>query len=189
MFTIPQLSVFPELLTSRLRLRELRQTDAEAILRIFSAEEVTRYYDLDTFTNHSQAIALISRQAERFTRGEIIRWGIAHQSNDVIIGTIGLVLNQQNNQAGLGYELARAYWRRGIMSEALAIVIRFGFHTLRLNRLQALVMPGNVASTGLLRKLDFTEEGILREYAFFKGRFQDMHCFSLLKREYIVREK
>ena len=74
---------------------------------------------------------------------------------------------------------------RGI-SEALGIVVRFGVRTLNLNRIQALVMPGNEASAGLLDKLGFSEEGLLREFAFFKGRYQDLRCYSLLRREWEV---
>lgn len=175
---------FPALVTANLRLRELRRTDARDVLRIFSDAEVTRYYDLDMMTGLEQAESYIDRQAIRFQKGEVVRWAITQQANDVVIGTAGYVLYTQNAQGGLGYELARPYWRRGIMSEALGIVIRFGFRTLNLNRIQALVMPENVASAGLLAKLGFSDEGTLRQFAFFKGQYQDLRCFSLLREEY-----
>lgn len=175
---------FPPLETRTLLLRELRPEDAEAIYRLYSDDEVTRYYDLDTFSSRRQALDLINRQLLRFRKGEAIRWGIASRENDIVIGTVGYVVEKSNAQAGLGYDLAKPYWRRGIMTEALQIVIHYGFSSLRLNRIQALVIPGNVASIRLLEKLGFHEEGLLREYGFFKGRFHDLHCFSLLKREY-----
>ena len=49
------------------------------------------------------------------------------------------------------------------MTEALRLVIRYGFSSLRLNRIQALVVPGNEASMGLLLKLGFSLEGLLRD--------------------------
>jgi len=178
------MTAFPELVTANLRLRELVSSDAESVLRIYSDEEVTRYYDLDTYTDIKQASELIHQQRLRHERGESLRWGISQQANNIIIGTVGFVFNQQNMQGGIGYDLARPYWRKGIMHETLRIIIRYGFSSLRLNRIQALVIPGNSASIGLLQKLDFTEEGLLREYAFFKGRYNDLICFSLLKGEY-----
>jgi ribosomal-protein-alanine N-acetyltransferase len=178
------LPAFPTLETANLRLREIVPTDAEAIFRVFADEEVTRYYDLEAFANLDQARSHIGRQATRYQRGELIRWGICQKANDVLIGSVGVAIYQHNAQGGLGYELARPYWRKGIMSEALAMVIRFSFRTLNLNRLQALVMPGNQASAGLLDRLGFTEEGLLRDYAFFKGRYQDLICYSLLRREW-----
>ena len=178
------LAAFPTLETANLRLREMVAADAEAVFRLFGDDDVTRYYDLEGFNSLEQARGHIGQQAARYQRGEVIRWGICQRTNDVLIGSVGVSFYEANAQGGLGYELARPYWRMGIMSEALGIVIRFGFRSLNLNRLQALVMPGNEASAGLLGKLGFREEGLLREYAFFKGRYQDLVCFSLLRREY-----
>ena len=175
---------FPEFTTANLRLRELISTDAEAVNRIFADEEVTKHYDLDTFYDIRQAQELIRRQRIRFEKGEGLRWGITQRENNIVIGTVGYVFNQENVQGGLGYELAKPYWRRGIMTEALSIVVRYGFSSLGLNRIQALVMPGNEASIGLLRKLGFKQEGLLRDYAFFKGRYNDLLCYSLLRKEY-----
>lgn len=175
---------FPLLETSRLRLREITIADKAAVFRIFSDNEVTRYYDFETFTSEQQAAELILRQKSRFEKGEAIRWGITQRHSNEVIGTIGLVVDIQNGLGGLGYDLARPYWRMGIMTEALNIVIRFAFSTVKVNRLQALVMPGNVASAAILEKLGFLEEGTLREYYFFKGRYQDLRCFSLLRREF-----
>jgi ribosomal-protein-alanine N-acetyltransferase len=174
---------FPELETADLRLRQLVPADAEAVFQIFADGEVTRFYDLETFTTVGEAADLIARQRARFERGEGLRWGVTHKRDDRVIGTIGCILYKHNASGGLGYELARPYWRRGITSAALQAVISFGFDRMRLNRLQALVMPGNEASAGLLRKLGFQEEGLLREYAFFRGRFNDLRCFSLLAGE------
>lgn len=174
---------FPVLETSRLRLREMTIADKAAVFRIFSDDEVTRYYDFETFTTEQQAAELILRQKSRFEMGEAIRWGITQRLSEEVIGTVGLVVDVHNGLGGLGYDLARPYWRMGIMTEALNIVIRFAFRTVKVNRLQALVMPGNVASAALLEKLNFLEEGTLREYYFFKGRYQDLRCFSLLSRE------
>lgn len=70
------------------------------------------------------------------------------------------------------------------MTEALQAIIRFGFDKLAVNRIEALVMPGNTASVRLLQNLGFQEEGVLREYAYFKEGFHDLHCFSLLKKEF-----
>lgn len=52
------------------------------------------------------------------------------------------------------------------------------------NRLEAFVLLDNERSSQVLNKLGFVEEGILREYGFWKERFWDMRCFSLLKREW-----
>jgi ribosomal-protein-alanine N-acetyltransferase len=171
---------FPQLETRNLLLRSIESTDAEAIYHIFADDEVTRLYDLDTFTSVEQATQLIERMRHRFERQEAIRWGIARKPNPTLVGTCGFTL-LPSFRGGLGYDLARAYWRQGIMTEALSAILQFGFEKLGLNRVEALVMLENTASVHLLRKLGFQEEGILKEYAFFKGRFHDLRSFSILK--------
>ncbi len=177
-------SSFPDLLTGNLRLRQLKAGDAEALFQIYSNPQVTKFYELETFISIQDAIALIASEAARYETGQAIRWGVTQVQNDIVIGTCGLKVDSRNHSAGLGYDLAQPYWQRGIMTEALTIVIRFAFLTLKAHRLQALVIPENLASIRLLERLDFQREGRLREAVYFKAQHHDMDCYSLLGHEW-----
>ncbi|MEZ4673869.1 MAG: GNAT family protein [Caldilineaceae bacterium] len=174
---------FPEIETDSLILREIMPEDSEAIYAIFSDAEVTRYYDLVTMKRREEADELIDFFDQRFETESMIRWGITRKSDDVVIGTCGYVLLHRH-RGEIGYDLLRSEWRKGIMTEAIDAIVDFGFSGMGLQRIEALVMPENVASAKLLRKLGFAEEGTLRDYDHFKGAFHDMRCFSLLKQEY-----
>lgn len=178
------LACFPVIETERLLLRQVVPEDAAAIYAILSDDEVTRYYDIETMTDPAQAAAMIRRMDQRYKRGESIRWGIVRKEDGALIGTCGYHLRPVKFRAGIGYDLARAYWRQGYMFEAVHAVLDFGFETLEFNRVEAMVMVRNDASAGLLRKLGFAEEGILKEHAFFKGRYHDLRRFALLRREW-----
>jgi ribosomal-protein-alanine N-acetyltransferase len=173
---------FPFLETQNLLLRAIRAEDAEDLYTIFADKEVMRHYDLYPFETPEEADDLIEFFAESFELEKGIRWGITRKGEQKILGTCGYVVLRRY-RGEIGYELAQAYWRQGIMSEALPAIINFGFQQLDLNRIEALVMQENAASAGLLTKLGFTEEGILREYDYFKESFHDLRCFSLLRRE------
>ncbi len=175
---------FSEIETDSLILREIISTDADAIYAIFADAEVTRYYDLITMQRRREAAELIEFFAERFATESMIRWGITRKGDDRIIGTCGYVMLHRH-RGEIGYDLRRDEWRKGIMTEALDAIIDFGFRDMGLQRVEALVLPENVASARLLRTLDFTEEGTLRDYDHFKGTFHDMRCFSILKEEYL----
>jgi [ribosomal protein S5]-alanine N-acetyltransferase len=58
-------------------------------------------------------------------------------------------------EGALGYTLARAYWRRGLASEAARGFVDFGFDDLHLSRIVAMVEVGNGASVRVLEKLGF----------------------------------
>ena len=174
---------FPRLETERLLLRKIVPGDAAALYAIFSDDEVTRYYDLGTMTDPADAETMVRRLAARTKHGQAIRWGIVRKQDRAFVGTCGFHFQAAGFKAEIGYDLGREHWHQGYMSEALQAMLAYGFEKLELNRIEALVMPGNEASAVLLRKLGFSEEGVLREYAFFKGRYHDLRFFSLLRSE------
>ena len=176
---------FPILETSRLRLRESRLSDAEGVFAVLSADSVTRHYGLSPLANVEEARALIERRAAALRRGERIRWAVARRADDVVIGSCGYVnWNRDARRAEIGYELHPDEQGRGLMREALTAMLTFGFNGMGLNRVEALVVPENEPSLRLLRRLGFAEEGLLRDYGFWKGRFHDLRLFSLLKKDW-----
>lgn len=176
---------FPVLYTRRLVLRQVRPSDASALFTIFSDPAVTRYYDQPTFTEFAQAEALAARMQQRFAEKRTVRWAITWRDEDRLIGTCGYADWKRHFRcAAIGYELASSVWRQGIMTEVLTAVLPFGFTHMQLNRIEAYVMTGNTASMRLLEKLDFQEEGILREYGYWQNAYHDLHLFALLKRDF-----
>lgn len=171
---------FPELESQDLVMRQIVDTDATAIFAIFSDPKVTEYYDLHPLEDIEEAHVMISRWGDRFKERQSVRWGIERKSVSGLLGTCGLRTVTEWRGA-LGYDLNRTHWRRGIMSRALGLVLEFAFERVELNRMEALVIPGNTASENLLLRLGFQAEGILREYAYFKSNHYDLQMFSLLK--------
>lgn len=62
-------------------------------------------------------------------------------------------------------------------------VIDFGFNNLEINRIEAEVMQGNIASEKVLVKLGFKNEGVLRQWMYWNGSYYDMTMFSLLRKD------
>ncbi|QJD82784.1 GNAT family N-acetyltransferase [Cohnella herbarum] len=175
---------FPILETERLILRQLRHEDAVDLFDYFSKDEVTEFYDLDSFTELKQAEELIENWNEKFNNSLTIRWGIALKSEGRIIGTCGFhKWVKKHFKAEIGYELSPRYWRQGYMKEAIDTVMKYGFEVLELNRIEALIHSGNTSSQKVLEKTGFKEEGLLKEYFYEKKRFIDAVIFSKLKKD------
>ncbi|MUL36838.1 GNAT family N-acetyltransferase [Gloeocapsopsis dulcis] len=172
---------FPHLTTKRLLLRQATQEDAKAIFAIFSDSKVTQFHDLDTFTHLDEAIEVIERRSKGFESGRGIRWGIACQQDNCLIGSCGFTWDREANAAEVGYELASQFWQQGIMSEALRAILQYGFETTGLQYVIAEVMLENVASKKLLQKLGFQRHGILKQHGFWKGQYHDLEQFILTK--------
>ncbi len=167
------------LTTRRLLLRSLRIGDAHELYTILADEEVTRYDDLATFTSWEDAGEFISRSTRVAEMHAGFRWAII--MNDKLIGTCGYIYDALNFKAKIGYQLERAYWRQGIMCEALTAVICYLFASGLVMRVEAYIMPANIASCELLNKLDFTLEGTLKKSMYFKGAYHDMCIYAKIK--------
>ncbi|MDM1067370.1 GNAT family N-acetyltransferase [Myroides odoratimimus] len=171
----------PIVKSDRLVLRELRRSDAPQVFEYFSKDEVTEYYDLATFTTVKQAEELIQIWNDRTINGQGLRWAITLKGNDELIGTCGFhSLSSENSRAEIGYEVTPTYWRKGIASEAVALMLEFGFTTLDLHRIEAFIDPAHDASRRVLQKNGMKTEGVLRDYFFEKGRYVDAELLSIL---------
>jgi ribosomal-protein-alanine N-acetyltransferase len=178
---------FPQLETKRLVLREISEIDCNDIFEIFSDEDVLKYYDIEPLKTLEEANNLIQLLDRRFKNKKGIRWGIHLKDTNKLIGTCGYQsLNILSLRAEIGYEMSKNFWGQGLMKEALKAIIDFGFNNMSLNRIQALVEPDNKNSIHLLHRIEFCEEGILREYEYCKGIFKDLTILSLLKSDYLL---
>ena len=101
--------------------------------------------------------------------------------NGAVAGVIGLDMREDvyRKTPLLGYWLAEDYWGHGIMTEAVRLVIAYGFEHLGLICIQANVFGGNTKSMRVLEKAGFVKQGIALQSAIKNGRVVDDHRFAL----------
>jgi ribosomal-protein-alanine N-acetyltransferase len=121
--------------------------------------------------------------------GSSLRWVIClADASEKAIGSCGFhSTNKKFHSIEIGYELHPNYWGKGYAFEAISGMIDFSFtHHLpfHVNRIAATTDLESHKSIALLRRLGFSEEGILRQYGFWKNRFHDVRMFSLLREEW-----
>lgn len=184
------LSEFPILKTPRLILRAIHQSDAQFVHRNFSDFQTVLYSNALEPPSLEKVEQMIDKWQENFKQQQVIRWGITIKEQNLVIGSCGYKkIITKHRRAEIGYEIFVEYRRQGFMSEALNAVIQFGFEIIELNRIEATVNSDNLASILLLKKLGFTEEGILRDYEFKQDKFIDLKLFSLLQRDLLYLDK
>ncbi len=177
---------FPVLETERLLLRRMTMDDAGFYLKHFSDPSIV---SISAFEAPKDMVAAIAELREYcvdiFTNDSGIRWGITLRNDPNLIGTLGFYKWVKNaRHAEIGYDLDATHRRRGIMTEALTAALDYIFNEVELNRVQALTDPTNTPSVRLLDKLGFTQEGVLRDYTYFRGKYLNDLLFSLLRREW-----
>lgn len=101
-------------------------------------------------------------------------WAIRNRQEE-LIGAIGLQYKYglHAHKDEFGYWLAKSYWGRGIMTEAVQRFTELCFTQLRLVRLEATVFHFNKASARVLEKAGYELEGVLRKYHLKDGKIFD----------------
>lgn len=144
-----------------------------------------KYYGLAPFKTINEALNEILWYQSILNEQTGIRWGITLKGKDKVIGSCGFLNGvPEHYRTEIGYELSRDYWGHGIAGEALEAVIRYGFKYLKFQRIEALVEPPNIPSQKLIEKHGFIREGLLRNYEFTCGKFDDLYMYSLLKQDF-----
>ncbi len=178
-------TTLPTINANRVSLRPLTEDDVDALYRIFFHPEVMRYWSTPPLADRNAAAEMLQDIHDSFQQQRMLKWGIALQADDGVIGTVTLFnFNFDNGRAEVGYSLDRAHWGNGYVNEALKALIEYAFETLDLRRIEADVDPRNQPSIRTLERLGFQREGFLRERWYVNGEIQDSVFYGLLRREW-----
>ena len=176
----------PIIETNRLILREVAAEDALDMYHYLSDEEVVKHMGLPPAQSVEEVMDEIDWYHSIIKDGTGIRWGVTLKDSGKVIGSCGyLNMQHKHYRAEVGFELSKNYWGKGIASEALEAIIMYGFNHYHLERIEALIEPGNIQSQRLVSKLGFTNEGLLRHYEYTLGKFDDLYMYSIIKRDLI----
>jgi RimJ/RimL family protein N-acetyltransferase len=171
--------------SNRLTLRLLEHNDLHDLLEVHASDEVTRYLPFDAWTSMVDAKTWYQRTMLRHGEGSAMQFVMQHRDEGRVIGTALLFhFEEESRRAEIGYVLGRPYWGKGFAHEGVGALLEFAFEDLNLRRLEAEIDPHNVASGEVLRKLGFTQEGLLRERWSLKGRISDSALYGLLRHDW-----
>jgi len=169
-------------------LREQEDRDVESFFNYYSDPEVNKYI----LTEIPQSLEECRRELyywrNCFYNNDGIYFAIADKKNDKMIGSIGLTShNNYHKRIELSYDMAKEYWRQGIMTKATLATLQYGFKFLGINRIEAVTSIYNEASVRLLEKCGFTYEGYLRQHRYHRGKLVDVYMFSILREEFLAK--
>lgn len=124
----------------------------------------------------------LRRYRADFIRGTGISFFVFEKASGSLTGgiTLGNIRHGAAQSASIGYWMGERFAGRGLMGEALELVIDHSFRTLRLHRLEAACIPDNNRSVRVLEKAGFTREGLLRSYLKINGSWQDHFLYGLV---------
>ncbi|HOV58246.1 MAG TPA: GNAT family protein [Rhodanobacteraceae bacterium] len=175
----------PVIESARLRLRELRVEDADALFALFSDPEVMRYWSRGPWTERAEALEHIERMNHGRAEVEFYPWAIARLEDDGLVGTASLFeIAREHGRGMIGYAVAPAWQGRGYALEAVRSMLRFAFEVLGMQRIEIDTDPANTPSRRLAERCGARLEGLLRRRWFVHGAYADACLYGLLREEF-----
>ena len=174
---------FPNLETERLLLRRVNESDVNEVFALRSNLETMKYISrplVKTIDDALEHIAMINAKIEN---NEGINWAITYKGSPKLIGILGHYrIKTEHHRAEIGYMLHKEHNGKGIITEAVQEVVKYGFNEMKLHSIEAIIDPKNFGSEKVLQKCGFIKEAHFKENEFFEGRFLDSVIYSILKK-------
>ena len=176
----------PELFGDRLRLRQLVLDDVQNVFDFTSNPSVTEFLSWDAHQDQKKTESFISHVISTYEDEDApSQWGIELVEEGRVIGITGFIsLEKLHERAEIAFIMSPDYAGKGYMTEANQLVLKYGFESLDLNRIQAKAELGNLGSRKTLTKIGMKEEGTLIDFLKIKGTFRTYMYFASLKRDY-----
>lgn len=163
--------------TPRLRLRALREDDAEALARIFAHPSVVRYSGGRSPNLDEVRTGILKHISGYDGRGYGL-FAVERKDTGEVVGRVGFLTPDVDPTADaeLHYHMAPSSWGSGLATEATRAVLEWGFGKGHFGRVVAAIHPDNHASRRVAEKcgLTFWKETELQGCE----RFQLYHVLS-----------
>jgi [ribosomal protein S5]-alanine N-acetyltransferase len=165
-------------------LRELRMSDANALLALLTTEEVTRFISPPptTIEGFQRFIQWTEREREA---GRYLCFAVVPDGYDVAVGIFQVrQLDPMFDTAEWGFAIASEFWGSGLFTKGAAAIIDFAFDVVGVHRLEARAAVQNSRGNGALRKIGAVQEGILRKSFLRNGKLLDQALWAIIDEDW-----
>lgn len=145
----------PRLHTDRLTLREYRRDDFDLFADHLANPESSAHLDS---ADRQTAWRIFSSHAGLWVLHGAGWWALEDKQTGQLVGNVGAFFREQSTVMELGWNTYRAFWGKGIATEAAAAVLNYAFEVRREPKVQALVTSGNESSRRVAERLGMTYE-------------------------------
>lgn len=175
---------FQNLESERLLLRQITTQDVNEVFEMRSNPETMKYIPRPLVTSTEEALAHIKMIQDKIETNEGINWAITLKGSSKLLGIIGHYrIKWEHYRSEIGYMLLPEAQGKGIITEAIKLIVDYGFNQMKMHSLEAIIDPENNASARVLEKNGFVKEAHLVENEYYNGKFIDTVIYSLLKKQ------
>nr|WP_319571071.1 GNAT family N-acetyltransferase [uncultured Draconibacterium sp.] len=128
---------------------------------------------------------IINNENKSFENKTSLSLYLFNKGEERIIGNVALtnIVYGPLLSCYLGYKSDKSEINKGKITEALKKLVEIAFKEYKLHRIEANIIPRNLASVRVVKKLGFVEEGLSRKYLKINGKWEDHLHFVCLNEE------
>ena len=165
-------------------LRELRISDAPALLELLATSEVSQFISPPPTTVDGFERFIGWAQQEQHA-GRYVCFAVVPEGMTTAVGIFQVrQLDPQFGIAEWGFALGRAFWGSGLFAAAARLAVDFSFETVGVYRLEARAAVSNGRGNGALAKIGAGREGLLRRSFLRHGRYHDQVLWSIVREDW-----
>lgn len=173
---------FPILETERLILRAITNDDCQAMFDLRSNPKLMKYIPRPICVTLDDAQTLLNKVILANENRTNINWAMCLKNDPHMFGFMGFAkVHADDRRAEVGYMMLESHFGKGYMTEALKVVIDYGFEVMNMHTLEGIIDPENSASEKILIKHGFVKEAHFRENVFFDGKYLDSVHYTLFR--------
>lgn len=168
----------------QVELRTITREDLPVIWRLYGDPEVRRFLGAGVKPVYPED------EEEWYARirssRDTVAYAVTVRGSDRVVGVVDIHwIDAAARHGAIGYWIGRQYWGRGYATEAVSLMLRYGFEWLGLNKVWARVYEYNKASIRVLEKNGFRLAGRLRRHVYAPGRgLVDLLIYEVLREEW-----
>jgi len=172
----------------KLLLRRFTIDDAQAMYDNWASDpEVNKFLTWPLHTSVEVTKEILNGWISQYDDVEFYNWAIVLKDNgDTPIGGISVVAKDNDiEMIQIGYCIGKSWWGRGIVTEALELLVSYFFNEVKVNRVEAVYDLKNPASGKVMEKCGFIHEGVMRDAGRNNQGICDLAMNAVLAKDYV----
>ena len=170
----------------RIRFRHTERADLPTFVRWFNDPEIRENIMMYLPMSLVNEEKWFERMIQSHPDEQVLSIEIQEDDTWKLIGNCGFMsFDRRVRSAEVGVVIGeKEYWNQGYGTEAMQLMLRHGFETLNLNRIQLRVYETNPRAIRAYEKAGFVHEGRLRQAQYKQGAYLDVLMMSVLRSEW-----
>ncbi len=172
----------------KVRLAPINKDDLPIYHKWFSNTEFLRLLTSDVAMPKTTENELAWYEEASKSKDEYV-FGIRALDDNRLLGNCSIFsISQNSRNAEVGIYIGEpSEWGKGFGSDAMNVLVRFGFMDVNLHRLELRVFGYNARAISSYEKVGFVREAILREALYRDGTYHDVHIMGILRRDWLAQ--